>query len=419
MDVRLARQVRIHRAFVLASWLALVAAPAFAAEPDLLAKGTSLYKQLCSHCHGINMVNPGTSSYDLRKWPQDRKGDFISIVVGGSGAMPAWGDILEAEEIEALWAYVATRGGKESMPPDPFVESEGPSPKPELRKPGILTACLPLNGGAMSGRRIGGGAGLDYAVAAEVARLLHLDLKTTWFESELDEDSDPVREIYAMLAMGLCDVAPGYALYVNSIGDPPAARAAPPIWDTRPDTWRRGTQVNLSPVSATQPYRRAEIGYVAGPDARKEITTLDDLEGTVVGIQQGTLSGAIVLLQASASVKAKTVSLPPGPKFLWELEIGRFDATLVDVAAYDFHRRQNPITKLTLGKWRHPIGFNIGMVVLATNQALLTNINAAIDELAAANAFPALARREKATWAPPRQPWIEPAIDIKRLRSAR
>ena len=95
--------------------LALLGAPA-RAEDALLEKGKSTYKQFCSHCHGIDMVNPGTSSYDLRKWPTDRKDPFFDAVNNGKGDMPAWGDILFPEELEAIWFYVATRAGKEPLP---------------------------------------------------------------------------------------------------------------------------------------------------------------------------------------------------------------------------------------------------------------------------------------------------------------
>jgi len=100
--------------------LALFGAPGIAQDvnPEL-AKGIKTYKDFCSHCHGLNMVNPGTSSYDLRKWPRDNKPDFVSAVKNGRGDMPAWGDVLFPEEIEALWVYVATRGGTEPMPEQP------------------------------------------------------------------------------------------------------------------------------------------------------------------------------------------------------------------------------------------------------------------------------------------------------------
>ena len=58
------------------------------------------------------MVNPGTSSYDLRKWPTDQKDTFYNTVKNGKGDMPAWGDVLFPEELDAIWVYVATRAGK-------------------------------------------------------------------------------------------------------------------------------------------------------------------------------------------------------------------------------------------------------------------------------------------------------------------
>jgi mono/diheme cytochrome c family protein len=81
-----------------------------AAEPELAVQGKSQYRQFCSNCHGVNMVNPGTSSFDLRKFPPDDKTRFVNSVVHGKNAMPAWGDILKPEEIEAIWAYVLTGG---------------------------------------------------------------------------------------------------------------------------------------------------------------------------------------------------------------------------------------------------------------------------------------------------------------------
>lgn len=82
------------------------AAPAL----ELAAQGKTLYRQLCSNCHGVNMVNAGTSSFDLRNFPDD-KTRFVNSVMHGKNAMPAWGDLVKPEEIEAIWAYVLT-GGK-------------------------------------------------------------------------------------------------------------------------------------------------------------------------------------------------------------------------------------------------------------------------------------------------------------------
>ncbi len=99
--------------------LALFAGPAFAqdAHPELDA-GLEAYEFFCSKCHGKDMVNPGTSSFDLRTFPQDDKDRFVTSVMDGRGAMPAWGDVIYPEELEALWVYVATRGGTVPFPED-------------------------------------------------------------------------------------------------------------------------------------------------------------------------------------------------------------------------------------------------------------------------------------------------------------
>jgi len=97
--------------------LALLAAPVLAG--DAVSKfelGVKTYRDFCAHCHGPEMVNPGTNSYDLRKWPTDNRDGFVTAVLHGTGDMPAWGDILLPDEVSALWRYVATRGGKEPFP---------------------------------------------------------------------------------------------------------------------------------------------------------------------------------------------------------------------------------------------------------------------------------------------------------------
>ena len=80
-------------------------------SPVLATQGKTLYRQLCSNCHGVNMVNAGTSSFDLRKFPQDDKARFVNSVMNGKNTMPAWRDIVKPDEIEAIWTYVLT-GGK-------------------------------------------------------------------------------------------------------------------------------------------------------------------------------------------------------------------------------------------------------------------------------------------------------------------
>jgi mono/diheme cytochrome c family protein len=105
-------------AAVIVSFL-VTASPGFAeetayeAKAEMAAKGKQLYAHHCSHCHGFNMVNPGTVAYDLRQFPHNDKARFVhSVTQGKNGRMPQWGDLLKPEEIDEIWAYVKTGGAQ-------------------------------------------------------------------------------------------------------------------------------------------------------------------------------------------------------------------------------------------------------------------------------------------------------------------
>jgi len=77
----------------------------------LVKEGKASYARHCSHCHGFNMVSAGTVTFDLREFPRNGKDRFLESVVNGkNNRMPPWGDVLSLDEIEAIWAYVVTRG---------------------------------------------------------------------------------------------------------------------------------------------------------------------------------------------------------------------------------------------------------------------------------------------------------------------
>ena len=94
-------------AAVLAAAGAIVCAqsPADPFAPEQVKTGAAIYAQNCAPCHGPNMKNPEVPA-DLRKFPSDQKGRFLTSVTKGKNQMPPWGDILKGDEIEALWAYV-------------------------------------------------------------------------------------------------------------------------------------------------------------------------------------------------------------------------------------------------------------------------------------------------------------------------
>ncbi len=79
------------------------------ASPEQVRRGADIFERNCSPCHGPRMQDP-ESAFDLRKFPPNQHDRFVNSVTRGKNQMPPWGDMLKADEVEALWAYVLTGG---------------------------------------------------------------------------------------------------------------------------------------------------------------------------------------------------------------------------------------------------------------------------------------------------------------------
>ena len=395
----------------------------YADETAVLSQAEKTYQTLCSHCHGLKMVNPGTSSYDLRRWPKNDRAGFYDSVINGKNSMPAWGDVLLPGEIELLWYYVKTRAGKEPASfeqdaKEPDQNSlDGPDETSDLfTTPGTLVACLAKNGGVMSGRRAKGGTGLDYELSRALAEALGAALDVRWFESEQDEESTPVKEAYALLAYKVCDIFPGFALYEMFFDDFDVARAALPRWDMRPQSLEQRVHVDLRPISVTHPYARMEMGVVyRNSEFERKIQKISDMEGLKIGVEQGTLAGVLTLRQGTEKMVSDSVTRNPGPKFLWQMEQGEFDAALTTTGAYDFHKKQNVMSTLILGAYRHLLGNNLSITMLESKKALRDIINPLIDAMVKDGTMAQLGARASHTYAHPRKPWLLPRLTMQTL----
>ena len=80
---------------------------------EAVEKGREQFHRTCAQCHGRNMVNSGTTVYDLRKFPTDQHERFVTSVMQGKGNMPSFKGAIDDAALQVLWAYVVTRGGKE------------------------------------------------------------------------------------------------------------------------------------------------------------------------------------------------------------------------------------------------------------------------------------------------------------------
>jgi mono/diheme cytochrome c family protein len=98
-----------------AATTALAAAHAACAQPNAgidqaqVDQGKVTYAEKCSHCHGPGMVNSGTITPDLRRFPDDRERFFVTVKSGKNNKMPPWGDLLSDDQIACLWAFVSSQ----------------------------------------------------------------------------------------------------------------------------------------------------------------------------------------------------------------------------------------------------------------------------------------------------------------------
>ena len=84
---------------------AAVAAQDESFTPVQIEKGARIYERTCAPCHGPRMADPQGAA-NLRTFPRDQKSRFVVLVTKGKNNMPPWGDVLQPDDIEALWAYV-------------------------------------------------------------------------------------------------------------------------------------------------------------------------------------------------------------------------------------------------------------------------------------------------------------------------
>ena len=84
--------------------------PELVADSAQLDTGKQLYGEYCSGCHGVNVISGGLVP-DLRYLDADTHDNFANIVKGAAVArgMPAFGHVLDDDDITALHQYVIKR----------------------------------------------------------------------------------------------------------------------------------------------------------------------------------------------------------------------------------------------------------------------------------------------------------------------
>jgi len=75
--------------------------------PEQIMAGAEIYATNCATCHGNRMKSPPWA-LDLATIPKNDRRRFVESVTNGKNNMPPWGDVLNPNDIEALWAYFST-----------------------------------------------------------------------------------------------------------------------------------------------------------------------------------------------------------------------------------------------------------------------------------------------------------------------
>jgi ABC-type amino acid transport substrate-binding protein len=272
----------------------------------------------------------------------------------------------------------------------------------------VLRVCLDEDLPPLSVHHRGKPAsGFDVALAQAIAGKLGRSLEIQWFESKLDEDSSPALETNALLSDGRCSLVGGYALTTDSLVVPGLKTAKLPDFEgaTGPDHRRR---VALGVLTPSDPYIYSALTVVLGPKAAdRRITAIGDLAGLRIGIESGTLADALLMtFDKGRLIDNVTHLVPTRDDLLGTLERGDLDATLVDLRRLDAYRAAHPDTKLTASGYFYPIGVNRGYVGLASDPALLAEVNKVLSALQADGTVARLAANAGVSFLPPREPVI-------------
>jgi hypothetical protein len=135
-----------------------------------------------------------------------------------------------------------------------------------------------------------------------------------------------------------------------------------------------------------------------------------------VGVVPNSLGGTLLLSHRGGRYSSTMVPMRQVDDPLVKLEAREFDATFIDLHAFDAHRIKTPGSKLVRANYDHPLGFNMGFAALATQRELIARIDTMLGELLASGAIAVAAKDTQLTYRAPREPAIGPAMSLEELR---
>jgi ABC-type amino acid transport substrate-binding protein len=285
---------------------------------------------------------------------------------------------------------------------------------------GTLTVCLEGDTRPFSYHDGKTARGFDVAVSEAVAKRLGRDLKIQWFEiskSPDEDEPDPARAQNAMLNIGKCQLVGGFPLIANDLVPAENKSKLPDFAGETRD--QRKEWVPIGKLIASKPYHYYPFTVLLGPKAAdRKIDSLADLQGLRLASEDGTLADAMLMWFDHRQYMRQVTHYTPAKSFehggglLEHLDRGDFDATLVPLRRYDVYRAEHPATKIVSTGYYYRIGFNIGFVARAGQEALIDQVDGAIGALLAENQLPAMAKAEDMTYVAPRSPAVAGGVTL-------
>ena len=270
-----------------------------------------------------------------------------------------------------------------------------------------LRICLDEDLPPFSVRNGQGSAGFDLTTAQALAKRLGRPLAIQWYESKVDAEASSTLEANALLSDGRCNLVTSYPLVKDALGKPGVETARLPGFAGAQAADRR-RRVGLGTLTPTMPYYFAGLTVVLGEKAKeRRIARLADLEGLNLAVEIGTLGDAILMSFDHGRFVSKIAHVVPGRGQLFaRLESGETDATVVPVHRLDAYRIEHLDSKIAPSGYYLPIGFNMGLVGLASASPLVEQADRAIEAMLEDGELAALATAAQMTYLPPRQPYI-------------
>ncbi len=281
---------------------------------------------------------------------------------------------------------------------------------------GPLTVCLQSNDPPLSVRGGNEPSGFVLTLSRVIAQRLGRELRVQWFVSRDDPDASLPKQANALMSYGRCQLTAEFPLMAGML-EPPRSPTAklPPFEGAAPDDRRKW--VKLGELMPTRAYRLDVLTVVlATRNADRRVGKLTDLAGLKIGVQIATLPDAITMYYGGGSLAEQVVHLRDTLELFEGLQTGAIDAAFVNLRAFDAWRLRHASDGFVPTGYTHSVGFNMGFVGLASNRALIEQVDAVLDDMMVHSAIEPLAANAGLSFVPPRSPDVQPDVGPAALK---